>query len=299
MQYTFALLALAAAVRASPMPQAVTAVITPSGTAPAGCMPTFAGSFGIAVHNISTAAAAKRQVTQGSDGQPAAMTVGHVSMITDGQIQAHLHTMVIAPVAQITDGQVQGPMVTMAPVTEFIDGQPQAPKVTVVPVTQISDAQPQAPAPAPTATASAVSQLSDAQPQAPSGTASAVSQISDAQPQAASTAGASAAAPSATMVACATDGTLELTLVDGILKDGKGRTGYIASNYQFQFDSPPQAGAIVTAGFSACGNGSLALGGTNVFYQCLSGNFYNLYDRNWAAQCSPVTINTLGLVNCA
>jgi len=83
-----------------------------------------------------------------------------------------------------------------------------------------------------------------------------------------------------------------------VLTDSAGRTGYIAANYQFQFDKPPQAGAIYTAGFTVCGNGSLALGGSNVFWQCLSGNFYNLYDRKWAAQCSPVTIESLMLVNC-
>jgi hypothetical protein len=33
---------------------------------------------------------------------------------------------------------------------------------------------------------------------------------------------------------------LVLTLANGILKDAQGRTGYIASNYQFQFDGPPQ-----------------------------------------------------------
>jgi hypothetical protein len=33
---------------------------------------------------------------------------------------------------------------------------------------------------------------------------------------------------------------LTLTLASGILKDALGRTGYIASNYQFQFDGPPQ-----------------------------------------------------------
>lgn len=33
---------------------------------------------------------------------------------------------------------------------------------------------------------------------------------------------------------------LECTLAGGILKDAQGRTGYIASNFQFQFDGPPQ-----------------------------------------------------------
>lgn len=92
---------------------------------------------------------------------------------------------------------------------------------------------------------------------------------------------------------CGTEGTLTLTLAGGILHDAKGRTGYIASNFQFQFDEPPQTGAIYTGGFSVCGNGSLALGGSAIFYECLSGSFYNLYNENWAAQCEPVLIDVL------
>ncbi|PFH57104.1 hypothetical protein XA68_15511 [Ophiocordyceps unilateralis] len=88
--------------------------------------------------------------------------------------------------------------------------------------------------------------------------------------------------------ACGADKSLVMTLNGGVLTDGKSRTGYVASNYQFQFDGPPQSGSIYTAGFSLCGNGSLALGSSAVFYQCLSGSFYNLYDRNWAAQCEPI-----------
>ncbi|RDA90497.1 hypothetical protein CP533_3033 [Ophiocordyceps camponoti-saundersi (nom. inval.)] len=87
---------------------------------------------------------------------------------------------------------------------------------------------------------------------------------------------------------CDSAKSLVMTLNDGVLTDIKGRTGYVASNFQFQFDGPPQAGSIYTAGFSLCGNGSMALGPSTVFYQCLSGTFYNLYDRNWAAQCEPI-----------
>jgi len=101
------------------------------------------------------------------------------------------------------------------------------------------------------------------------------------------------------MVACKTSSSLEITLADGVLTDSAGRTGYIASNFQFQFDKPPQAGAIFTAGWTVCANGSLALGGSNVFYQCLSGNFFNLYNTDWAPQCSPITIETLQLIDCA
>lgn len=415
MRYTLALLAAAVAVQASPMPVpgGVTSAIAPTGSAPPGCKPTYAGTFGIAVMNVSTKAKAKRQVSTIADGQPQAgssaavvttisdgqpqaptsvaapvsvisdgqpqaptstaapvsvisdgqpqapkstacaaseivdgqpqecsstpkpaATMGMVSQITDGQIQGGMHTMTMMPVSQITDGQIQATM-TYMPVSVISDGQPQAPKLptmTECAATQIADGQPQAYC---TMTACAASQIVDGQPQActmtacaasqlvdgqPQGctttaTATAASQISDGQPQATTAAGASqltdgqpqastsGSAPAATstpyqVVACKTDSTLEITLSNGILTDSKGRTGYIAANYQFQFDKPPQAGAIYTSGFSVCGNGSLALGGTNIFYQCLSGNFYNLYNTNWAPQCSPVTIESLMLVDC-
>lgn len=79
-----------------------------------------------------------------------------------------------------------------------------------------------------------------------------------------------------------------MNLKNGVLKDAQGRTGYISDSYQFQFDKPPQSGSIFTAGFSVCSNGTLALGPSAVFWQCQSGDFYNLYDRHWAEQCSPV-----------
>lgn len=172
--------------------------------------------------------------------------------------------------AQIGDGQVQAQTKTYAPVSVISDGQPQAPSL---------------PAPTTSPTAVPVGQASDAQPQAPSPT------ITDA-PTSSPTRG-------VTMAACQSDDTLAITLADSVLKDAKGRTGYIASNFQFQFDAPPQAGAIYTSGFTFCDNGTLALGGSNVFYECQSGDFYNLYDRSWAPQCSPVTINLLELITCS
>ncbi|KAL8720051.1 MAG: hypothetical protein Q9225_003019 [Loekoesia sp. 1 TL-2023] len=209
-----------------------------------------------------------------------------VSMITDGQIQAGMHTMMMMP-ARIGVGQVQAQAATTtyAPVTVIADGQPQAPTLptpttTTAPITQATGAQPQAPS-------TAVPVVSSTpQASAPSRSSSSITPES------------SASGSGVTNVACATEGTLALTLADGVLKDAKGRTGYIASNFQFQFDAPPQAGAIYTSGFTACGNGTLALGGSNVFYQCRSGDFYNLYDRSWAAQCSPITINLLHLQTC-
>lgn len=85
-------------------------------------------------------------------------------------------------------------------------------------------------------------------------------------------------------------GILTLTLAGGILKDQAGRTGYTAANDQFQFDAPPQTGAVYTAGFSLCSNKSLALGGTAIWWQCLSGEFYNLYFEKQGNQCNEVYI---------
>lgn len=92
---------------------------------------------------------------------------------------------------------------------------------------------------------------------------------------------------------CNAEGSLTISLANGVLTDAQGRTGYIAANYQFQFDKPPQTGAIYTAGFSVGSNNSLALGASAVFYECLSGTFYNLYDRSWAPQCYPILIQVL------
>jgi hypothetical protein len=204
-------------------------------------------------------------------------------MISDGQIQGSMHTVTMAPIGQISDGQIQ--QSTVAPVGQIPDGQIQATTVTFAPVTVISDGQPQAPTVVP------ISTIGDGQPEAPTSTVALVSTIPDGQPQAT---GASIA-----MVGCATNSSLSITLSGGVLKDSIGRTGYIASNFQFQFDDPPQAGALYTAGWSLCSNGSLALGGSNVFYQCLSGSFYNLYNEAIGGQCSPITLNALQLVQCA
>ncbi|KAL8907003.1 MAG: hypothetical protein Q9207_001689 [Kuettlingeria erythrocarpa] len=224
---------------------------------------------------------AKRQVTQLNDGQPQIQTMATVSLVADGQIQAGMHTMMMMPAQQIGDGQVQAPAATAyAPVTVISDGQPQAPTL-------------------PSQTAAAITQATDAQPQAPSTVASEPVITSSPEAPAPSRESESSSDGAITNVACASEGTLTLTLADGVLKDGQGRTGYIADNYQFQFDAPPQAGAIYTSGFSVCSNGTLALGGSNVFYQCLSGNFYNLYDRSWAPQCSAITINLLQLQDCS
>ena len=208
------------------------------------------------------------------------MTMASVSQFTDGQIQGGMHNMTVMPIVTSMTSMML-PVITVAPVTEFTDGQPQAPVINTMPATTT-----------PKTTVLAVSEFTDGQPQA----------LMPTTAMPATTAAPAPVSPPAAMgmqmVACETNGTLALTLANGILKDSFGRTGYIASNFQFQFDNPPQSGALITAGFSVCANGSLALGGSNVFFQCRSGDFYNLYTENWAPQCSPVTINTVMLLNC-
>ena len=90
-----------------------------------------------------------------------------------------------------------------------------------------------------------------------------------------------------------------MTLHNGILTDSKGRIGSIVANQQFQFDGPPpQAGAIYAAGWSISPEGKLAIGNSTTFYQCLSGNFYNLYANEIGSKCEPVELDVVELVNC-
>jgi hypothetical protein len=94
-------------------------------------------------------------------------------------------------------------------------------------------------------------------------------------------------------------GALTLTLQNGILKDQAGRQGYIAANDQFQFDAPVQAGALETEGFVLCGNNTLGLTagqrpfGATTFWQCLSGDFYNLYADSQGMQCQQIYIQAV------
>ncbi|KAL9028438.1 MAG: hypothetical protein Q9196_003199 [Gyalolechia fulgens] len=84
-----------------------------------------------------------------------------------------------------------------------------------------------------------------------------------------------------------------ITLQGGVLTDQQGRTGSIVANSQFQFDELVQENSLFTSGFSICQNSSLAIGGSTLFYQCLSGTFYNLYQQSQGAQCNEIHINTI------
>ncbi|GAV56233.1 hypothetical protein ZYGR_0BB00100, partial [Zygosaccharomyces rouxii] len=206
------------------------------------------------------------------------------------------------PISQIGDGQIQATTGTPAP------------KPSAQPISQIGDGQIQATTRTTTSCSSsslpskdAASQIGDGQVQATgkvAGNSRTTLSPSSSEGSSASlttSAGAVQTAASdgvAGAQACKNNGTLQLKLEDGILHDIKGRVGSIVANRQFQFDGPPQAGAIYAAGWSITPQGNLALGEADVFYQCLSGNFYNLYDENIGEQCHPVYLEVLELVDC-
>lgn len=99
-------------------------------------------------------------------------------------------------------------------------------------------------------------------------------------------------------ISCSSETVLSMTLEDSVLRDGHGRIGAIVSNRQFQFDGPPpQSGSIYAAGWSIV-DGKLALGKSTVFYQCLSGNFYNLYDTSIGPQCTAVELDVVLFTDC-
>lgn len=162
-------------------------------------------------------------------------------------------------------------------------------------ISQIGDGQVQA-------TSAATAQATDSQAQATTtATPTSSEKISSSASKTSSTnaTSSSCATPSLKDSSCKNSGTLELTLKDGVLTDAKGRIGSIVANRQFQFDGPPpQAGAIYAAGWSITPDGNLAIGDNDVFYQCLSGTFYNLYDEHIGSQCTPVHLEAIDLIDC-
>ncbi|EGV65015.1 hypothetical protein PSN45_004850 [Yamadazyma tenuis] len=240
-------------------------------------------SFGIQIETVSAApsAAAKREVTQIGDGQIQAPTTTTSAAVTkvinqigDGQIQNQPTASVIN---QIGDGQIQNQATTATTATKVVN--------------QIGDGQIQN-QPTTSASASVINQINDGQIQN-QGTAAA--QITDGQVQNNST---SDDTSGAKLETCATSDSLSMSLSASILTDAKGRIGSIVANRQFQFDGPPpQAGAIYAAGWSII-DGYLALGNNQTFYQCLSGDFYNLYDQDVADQCAEVKLAIVDLISC-
>ncbi|EJS43221.1 YJL160C [Saccharomyces arboricola H-6] len=277
---TSLLTSIALAAYAPPEPWAT---LTPSSKMEGGTTD-YRTSFGLAVIPFTTSEKkVKRNV---------------ISQINDGQVQVTTQK-VPAPVSQINDGQIQVttqkvPSEVSHIVSQIGDGQIQittAKNVVTKSITPIS-----------TSTATVIS------------TATAISQIHDGQVQVTTSTVHSKLGSSkdkleptkklnnGTVIkvqACKDPGTLAITLNEGVLIDSKGRIGSIVANRQFQFDGPPpQAGAIYAGGWSITNQGALAIGDNDVFYQCLSGTFYNLYDKSIGGQCNPVHLQTVGLVDC-
>jgi hypothetical protein len=82
---------------------------------------------------------------------------------------------------------------------------------------------------------------------------------------------------------------------DGLLRDQLNRIGYIADNYQFQFDLPVQSGGYGEKDFgeykdSTSGDVYLTWRGSPEFFKCRSGSFDNLYSQSIGAQCKVTRI---------
>ncbi len=271
-----------------------------------GGLTDYTTTFGIVVDPVAT--------TSSSSGASQAAKVRRdaISQIGDGQVQATTATeptsTAAAVVSQITDGQIQATTSTKkdastaAVVSQIGDGQIQATTSTkkdastAAVVSQIGDGQIQATT-STKSKATAASQIGDGQVQASTASeATGASQVSDGQVQSTSTASADSGVD---LQSCRTSDSLAMTLKGSILTDSHGRIGSIVANRQFQFDGPPpQAGAIYAAGWSVSPDGYLAIGNSTIFYQCLSGSFYNLYDESIGAQCKPVKLQIADLIEC-
>lgn len=101
-------------------------------------------------------------------------------------------------------------------------------------------------------------------------------------------------------VSCQTNTTLSVTLENGILRDGSGKIGSIASSHQFQFNGPwPAAGTLLAAGWSITPDNTLALGDNDIFYECLTGDgYYDLFNEFIGSQCIPIQLETVTLIEC-
>lgn len=240
MRYTLAILVAAAVVEASPVPQAVTAAVAPTGAPPPGCTDSRPDSFGIAVIVLSSSSTApmKRQaspVSQISSDQSqgpvstASTTMMPVSQIDDGQIQASPTTMTMAsPMPVISEAPLAGPVVvtTTTCISQSAESQNQA-SITTTTTSLISSIFTSEPQPEPSTPSISGSSSVTSSPE-PSDTISSPPQEPNPETE-----------TDTVLVGCLTPSTLLLTLSNSTLTDSRNRTGYIASNHQFQFDGPP------------------------------------------------------------
>lgn len=83
-----------------------------------------------------------------------------------------------------------------------------------------------------------------------------------------------------------------VTLQGGVLHDQDNRQGEVVVNHQFQFDKPLQA-ALFQTGFCINQNTTLSIGGSAIFYSCISGTFSNLYNADIGSVCSQVYLDAV------
>ncbi len=286
MQFSLSVLALVSTAIAAYVPSDPWSTLTPTGTVPSCAVTAYATSFGIAISTITSEVnvKAKRDLA---------------SQISDGQVQATTATFLDTT---ITENQTVYVTQSGSSVLAVAGNHPD------VVVTQIGDGQIQAPNPTPDVTQTVYMTVTEGETMSVTTWAPVTSTSSFNYRSISSlTASTSSAAPSASScptgpiahkATCKTDNDLAITLENGVLKDSKNRIGSIVSNRQFQFDGPvPQAGAIYAAGWGIT-EGHLTLGGDGIFWQCLSGSFYNLYDESIGEQCIPVYLNIIDLVEC-
>lgn len=301
MRYTrvFATASMVASSMAATIPAEPWTTLTPTATY-SGATSDYNTSFGIEVVTISASASSRN--VEASATAPAKRDV--VNQIGDGQIQqqtsetlSYISATTAEVINQIGDGQIQHQTSTAQVVNQIGDGQIQHQTATTAQViNQIGDGQIQHQTTT-TSTAQVINQIGDGQiqHQTTSTTEANVSQITDGQVQATDAANSDSDISSA----CLTENSLAMVLNDSVLTDQKGRIGAIVANRQFQFDGPPpQAGSIYAAGWSITPEGNLAIGDNDVFWQCASGDFYNLYDENIAPQCHSIHLKIINLVNC-
>lgn len=294
--------------------------LTPTDGFRDGATTEFGQTFGIAINPITSSVLLSSVTTQ-EDGKVV------ITQIGDGQIQATTATNPPPVVTQIGDGQIQATTLTTAPppvVTQIGDGQIQATTLTTqvrptvssssaeddvftTKITKIVKAYVTVPGTSCDTTTSSEEQTTThtitpietvldtvTSLYLPTLAPTTVLEKREVEETAVVTIQKRDALPNT----CSSESALSMTLHDSILSDAKGRIGAIVFNRQFQFDGPPpQAGSVLAAGWSIV-DGKLALGKSTTFYQCLSGNFYNLYDSNIGEQCTAVELDIVLFNNC-
>lgn len=284
MKFSLALLSIISTAIAAYVPSEPWSTLTPSATVTSCGVTDYSKSFGIAIATITTEVniKAKREI---------------ISQIPDGQIQ---HTTATFEDTTITEEETIFISTHGSSVSAIPGNHPD------VIVTQIGDGQIQIPNPTPVVAPTEVEITKDGEKTTStsfypiSSTSSSFSyrSISSATSSAKPSASSCPAGPVAKKATCKSKNDLAITLENGVLKDSHNRIGSIVSNRQFQFDGPvPQAGAIYASGWGIV-DGHLTLGDDSVFWECLSGTFYNLYDESIGDQCIPVTLNVIDLVDC-